>query len=488
MDKRKFALLVLFALALVITLVEMQGGLDFELNFKLDPVWITTGCLVAFFALPLLAKHPAAFVAPMLFAPRVKDLPPFNRYEGTRGFTVLAVTGAILCLAIFMRFLWQCRKPGAISDLFQGQKRGIVAYLLFAAVLSLSYLYTPTPDYGGDKLLYFLAFGSLAFFAPFFLIRTEVDYRDFVIGTVIFSMAVGVYMLGASHHGQLAQHQAPQHIGIGQLLGWAILLLFYHRVTDRRLRAVVLLICIPWLAVGLAAAETRGPLLGLVLVLALSIIFPQLKTSLISRRATVFVMVTIALAVVVLSTFWFMGAVQTRFQEKTAEMVGIIQGSSEAQGTATKRLVFYKAALHTIPDHPVFGWGVGGWSMYYFRTDDKRVPHYPHNLVLEVGVEQGIVGLVALLNLLGTAFIILRRDTDGVTERFPSLLPALIFLFVVTMFSGDIVDNRFLWFWCGMVFACSRLVRFAPNEEEAPLGELAEEAGPEGPAPVLAEA
>lgn len=486
MDKRKLALLVLLALALVIALAELQGGLDPELNFKLDPVWVTTGFLVALFALPLLAKHPAAFIAPMLFAPRFKVIPLFSRYVGTRDFTALAVTGVVLCLAIFMRFLWLCRKPGAISDLLRGQKRGIIAYLLFAAVLSLSYLYTPTPDYGGDKLLYFLAFGSLAFFAPFFLVRTEEDYRDFVIGSVIFSLGVAGYMLGTSRHGQLAEHQAPQHIGIGQLVGWAILLLFYHGISNRRLRTLALLICIPWLAVGLAAAETRGPLLALLSVLALSFIFTRLKSNLISRRATVFVMLTIALAVFALSTFWFKGRVATRFQEKSSELVGILQGSSEAQGTATRRLVFYKAALRTIPDHPVLGWGVGGWSMYYFRTDDRQVPHYPHNLVLEVGVEQGIVGLVALLNLLGTAFIILKRDTDGVAERFPSLLPAFIFLFLVTMFSGDIVDNRFLWFWCGMVFACWRIAQFEPNEEEA--GEWVEEAGQEVPAPALGEA
>jgi O-antigen ligase len=112
---------------------------------------------------------------------------------------------------------------------------------------------------------------------------------------------------------------------------------------------------------------------------------------------------------------------------------------------------------------------------------------YPHNLALEVGVEQGLVGLLALLNLLGSAFIILKRDTEGVADGFPSLLPGLIFLFLITMFSGDIVDNRFLWFWCGLVFASLRIARIEPNEEEAPLEEWVEEPGHEGPAAALGE-
>ena len=328
----------------------------------------------------------------------------------------------------------------------------------------------------------------MAFFAPFFLVRTEEDYQDFVIGTVIFALAAAGYLLGASHQGRLAEHQHPQHIGVGQLLGWAILLLLFHRITARHVRAAALFVCIPCLAVGLAAAETRGPLFALVLVLGLSVVFPRLKTSLISRRATVFVMLTVALAVFVLSTFWFMGTVQQSFRKKTTETIQILQGSSEANGTATKRLTFYKAALHTIPSHPVLGWGVGGWAVYYYLTDKKDVFQYPHNLVLEVTVEQGIIGLLALLNLLGTVFIILKRDTNGVVERFPSLLPAMIFLFLVTMFSGDIVEHRYLWFWCGLVFASLRMTQFEPHEEEAPLGEFVEEAGPEGPAPVLGEA
>ena len=488
MRARKLGILILLTMLLLAAVVGLQGGLDFDITFRFDPVWIAAGILFGMFAIFLSARHPAAFIAPMLFAPRVMELPVFSRFAETRNLTALAVTAGILGLAIFMRFLWLCKQPGAIWDLFRGGKRAIIAYLLFAAVIALSYLYTPAPDSGGDKLLDFLVFGSLAFFAPFLLVRTEKDYRDFVIGTVIFSLAAAGYMLGASHQGRLAEHQHPQHIGVGQLVGWAILLLLFHRITDRYLRAAALFVCIPCLAVGLAAAETRGPLLALVLVLGLSMVFSRLKTSLISRRATVYVMLTVALAVFVLSTFWFVGTVQHSFQKKTSEMVQLMQGSTEANGTATKRLAFYKAALHTIPDHPILGWGVSGWSMYYFRTDDRRVFHYPHNLVLEVAVEQGIVGLVALLNLLGTAFIILKRDNDGVAGRFPSLLPALIFLFLVTMFSGDIVEHRYLWFWCGMVFACRRIALFEPNEEEAPLEEWVEGAGHEGPAPVLGEA
>ena len=303
MRARKLGILILLTMLLLAAVVGLQGGLDFDITFRFDPVWIAAGILFGMFAIFLSARHPAAFIAPMLFAPRVMELPVFSRFAETRNLTALAVTAGILGLAIFMRFLWLCKQPGAIWDLFRGGKRAIIAYLLFAAVIALSYLYTPAPDSGGDKLLDFLVFGSLAFFAPFLLVRTEKDYRDFVIGTVIFSLAAAGYMLGASHQGRLAEHQHPQHIGVGQLVGWAILLLLFHRITDRYLRAAALFVCIPCLAVGLAAAETRGPLLALVLVLGLSMVFSRLKTSLISRRATAYVMLTVALAVFVLSTF-----------------------------------------------------------------------------------------------------------------------------------------------------------------------------------------
>jgi O-antigen ligase len=101
----------------------------------------------------------------------------------------------------------------------------------------------------------------------------------------------------------------------------------------------------------------------------------------------------------------------------------------------------------------LLGWGIGGWSMYYY-SEDNRV--YPHNLVLEVLVEEGLLGFITLAYLLMTVSKTLRSNLEIVEEHCPYLLPLWIYLVLITMFSGDIDDNRFVWFWCAAVLAgCS---------------------------------
>jgi hypothetical protein len=38
-------------------------------------------------------------------------------------------------------------------------------------------------------------------------------------------------------------------------------------------------------------------------------------------------------------------------------------------------------------------------------------------------------------------------------------LPVWIYLISITMFSGDIDDSRFVWFWCGTVVAGCRFAQ-----------------------------
>jgi O-antigen ligase len=106
-------------------------------------------------------------------------------------------------------------------------------------------------------------------------------------------------------------------------------------------------------------------------------------------------------------------------------------------------------------EKPLTGWGLGGWSYYAL---DRDVPAYPHNLVLEIAAEEGVMGLAALGTLLLTVFLALRR----IWRRSPDLsfiAPVFAFSLLATMTSGDINVNRPLWLWCGMIFALAGIVQ-----------------------------
>lgn len=459
MKKKQVALAGVVALLLAILLLRAGTGEGF------NPATLLVG-LVGLGALGvMIAKHPAAFLAPMLFVPAGKNIPLLERYLGMAPVTQLGIATVALCLGMSGRLLGKGRRAEAAGG--GGRERaGIRAYLFFAGVVALSYLYAPGPDFGAEKLWRFLVFGTLAFFAPFLLVRSTEDFRDFTYGTVAFAGGVAILGLRYSHHAFLLPGQDIVHIGIGQVMGLAILLLLYSWPKERRLRGVALAIGLPLFAAGLASAEARGPLVALIVALILTAAVPWAADHTARRKRAVLMvagMAVLAVAVFGMASYWFHGVAQSRFQSKTTELMQILEGSTEAHGSATERLHYYQAAMEAVPQHLLLGAGLGGWSMYYYHEDYEE---YPHNLLVEVVFEQGLVGLAALALLLVTILLTFKRNAAEASKNFPALFPILIYLFSLTMFSGDIVDNRFLWCWCGMVLACCGL-SLAEREEAA---------------------
>lgn len=457
----KLILLPIAALAVVLATREVLG-------IQASPLMLIAAFFAAALTLFAVARHPAAFIAPVLFLPRLKEIGILGRFGPASTWTALEVACGLVAIGVFLRWLgYGARSAGgqsdaqlpALADPYASPRRPLTAFVVFAAVVAMSYLYTAAPHYGTEKLAAFATLGCSLFFAPLLLFTAEGDFRDFAAGTALFGMIVAASSLSFSATGAMGAEDNPSHIGKGQVIGLAILLLLYTPIKNRWLRALVLFVGVPALAVGLVSAETRGPLFSLLFVLLLSFCLDSFRSPMISRRQMAFAGVALVAAVMLLSTFWFYGAEAFKFQYKTAEIVNLVEGNSEAKGTAVERLVFYRAALGLWTQRPVFGWGLGGWSMAYWQNDTRN---YPHNLICEVLVEQGLVGLIALLLFLRAVFRHLRAHQHVTRSRFPCLLPGLVYLISIAMFSGDLDDDRFIWFWCGLVVAgCVLAVRQA---------------------------
>jgi O-antigen ligase len=467
------ALVVILPMGGLVVLIAAAG----YLGIHADPLVIVAISVFGMVALALAIRHPAALVTPVLFIPRLKEVSVLTGLGPAGHWTALQVTGGLLVAAILLRWLLTSPRrhdrshqtSAASSDLGKGDPRlGTMAFLLFAAMVAFSYIYTTSPSYGAEKLLGFLTLGGGLFFLSFLVCASETDMRDLIIGTALFGMAVAASSLSFSATGAQAPGDNPSHIGKGQVIGLAILLLVYSKFANRWLRVLVIWVCIPCLALGLVSSETRGPLFSILIVLGMSFFVPGMRSSLMVSRRTMFVVAAVLVgAVGLLSAHWFYGAEAAKFRFKANEIAALVQGSGEAQGTAVQRLGYYGAALDAWIQRPLMGWGVGGWSMVYWHIDDRQ---YPHNLFLEVLVEQGLAGLGILLFFLAIVLRNLRATWAVTTRRFPWLLPCGIYLLGISMVSGDLDDDRFVWFWCGLMLdACALAHRIsgelAPTEK-----------------------
>ncbi len=105
---------------------------------------------------------------------------------------------------------------------------------------------------------------------------------------------------------------------------------------------------------------------------------------------------------------------------------------------------------------PLLGWGTGSVSVYGAGQEQK----YPHNILLELAAETGLVGLGLYLAVVG---MVLERLLRGWQQRMETSHLCLVFLTLVlftllnAMVSGDLSDNRDMWLFAGMALAVSEL-------------------------------
>jgi O-antigen ligase len=112
------------------------------------------------------------------------------------------------------------------------------------------------------------------------------------------------------------------------------------------------------------------------------------------------------------------------------------------------RAQFYVEFAQIWPQAPLVGHGTGSWPLLVGRPDQTS---YPHNLFLELLVENGIVGLILFLAVLAVG---LRPVSLARLRRDPQALCAvMLFLGALTnaMTSGDLPGNRAVFMMLGVL-------------------------------------
>jgi O-antigen ligase len=104
-------------------------------------------------------------------------------------------------------------------------------------------------------------------------------------------------------------------------------------------------------------------------------------------------------------------------------------------------------------EHPFFGVGIQGFR---FLSPNPITYNYPHNLILELGSELGLLAAVSFLAIAVCAFLEIwkqLRDPDqSSNSAVVTVFLLLIFVFLDAMVSGDINDLRFMWFVFGLPY------------------------------------
>ncbi len=393
--------------------------------------------------------RPQAFLVGCVFMPQWKTVWPLDRFGGVGDLTL------VMLLGLLMGVLWRSLRHVSrlerdnFSQLFRGQWLVLSSYILFCAVVLASYTYTSAPNYGGVKLARFLFIGGLFLFSGIVLIRDENEFRRISLLFVVAACITALQMIFHLEHRALTAETDITRIGAGWLLGMSILLLLaYPIVRSTRYKLFFVFIALPLLSAGLIASAARGPIVSLVLTLPLTVLWFSKR-----RFSAGRVWISALLIASCVGSYVYLRQMDPgKYSSKLSEMILLSRGDSTS-GSGAKRLTFYSRTLAAIPDHFWLGQGIGSWSMFYFGRDTRG---YPHNLFLETMFEEGVLGQILLLLFFCLLAFATHRMLIATEFQYGVLAGLLSYCVCVSMFSGDLDDNRILWLWAGITMAICR--------------------------------
>ena len=323
----------------------------------------------------------------------------------------------------------------------------LLSYMALGIFLAVGILYSRAPVYGATKTIlvvsYFWALGTVIYNLVDDISVAKAFLNGLVVGGVLLigitAMAFGnpIDMIsGANRYFRLRFGEEGNPIMLARHLALAITMLFTYVAMRRKWKD--LLWCLPIGALGLmylVATGSKGPMLAL-LVSFICAPFLLIKGIVARLSATVLVVGLFLLLAMGLLEVLPKGFVEERFVEKTQNL--------------SLRLPAYKEAIHTIetsdPLALVIGHGTGDFGYLDLGKDGRA---YPHNVLLEVAYENGLVGLSLLVVALACPLIALMRAAQQrLTFSHRVLLAGLAASYIASVvnaqFSGDLGANLFI--------------------------------------------
>jgi O-antigen ligase len=301
------------------------------------------------------------------------------------------------------------------------------------------------PAYGEYKLQLFLA-QNLAFVVAGILIsRRGRDLRLYTVLTLLMATASGIMLATGLSSGQAeavvggrfssSSGQSPIELGrqaaLGLLVG-AFVLLAYRSVLMR----IAAFATLPLIAVAFIASGSRGPVLGLVggllvlLLLTLQDPDSRLRVGLVALGG-------------VAAAFVVGRLVPPENVERALSVITGTEGGVSSNG----RFELWSEAWSAFVQHPLGGIGTGSFA----GTNPGEL--YPHNLLLEVAAELGLVGLLLVAGTLLYGVVALVQAWRGGEEARPAV--ALVSALLVSMLLNSLVSsnlptNNGLWLAVGL--------------------------------------
>ncbi len=345
-------------------------------------------------------------------------------------------------------------------------KRLWIPYVSMLVLMMLSLFYTPNFEYGLKKVFEFMFTTTVACFIPFFLFRNLLIISRFLGTILLIGIVFVVVILIANPYSTSFEFKTKigsNYLLIQHMSGMAgLIILYYYVMRAKSVRYTIWLFSLFVTIMGVILyVGGKGPVLAFVVTtffMSIKSVKVTKRISLLlhSKRQLLFPILVIVTGSAVLTFFMF----TQDFSALIWRIGFIFSGEHYSQ---VERLENARIALTLFQQNPFFGVGIGGFSAHSFVLEGVERFRYPHNIIIEVLSELGLVGFLLFSFIITFSFRhLLSIQKKYLNSHFPTVFIALfLFTFLNAMTSQDIT-NPALFSFIGISFA----LKIAVNNEE----------------------
>jgi O-antigen ligase len=320
---------------------------------------------------------------------------------------------------------------------------------MFVSVMLFSLLYTSSSTYAYDKLLRFVVLNGIAYVSVFILF---IDDRSKLLNVFLYAsliMAVaGIITFILNRYagiGGFVSVFGSNYLALGRMCGIGTIICMCKLHEKIKLITCIQIIV---LLIGIFITGGKTPAIAFIIVFVvymLSLIKVKNLKIIYNSRIKV-LMIATAVFVVLLVAISFTGVFST-LSYRMQDLKNTKQSASY-----TDRMDRYSVAFESWGNSPVFGNGIGSFGII-FAGEDLR--EYPHNIVLEILTELGLMGLLAFsLLLIYPITKCIKYKKMLLNIQWYQIAIALVFIYMLinSFVSGDLNDNRLLFTFIALMW------------------------------------
>ncbi|WLR52854.1 O-antigen ligase family protein [Bacillus tianshenii] len=389
------------------------------------------GILMVLFLLAgffIFKNMPEIFIPMYVFSGLYKSIVPGP--DSTVLFFGLALLAAVLKIyekreRVFLKL----REPHII----------FISLFIFWIILSLTY--TPSGSYAVTKAFKVMLMTVGAIILPIILVENKKQFSRILI----MICTLGTIMTFISVTQNTREVFGSNYLALGFIGGLTTLILTFYFLPNGNKIFVIPLILINVL--GIITSAARGAVLftpfTLVTTILLSTQAGKGKLKSLAVLIGGFVFGILALYFYTPDTF-----------KTISGRLNKLQGDSE-EGTGTGREGHIQEAIELMENHLFTGVGIGGYGISLIGLDDR---YFPHNIILEIGAELGVIGLLLFFFFLFALLIYFNKYRGKLLFIDNVVVSTVIFSFFNALKSNNLVDNRQLFVFFGLMAVARYIV------------------------------